>query len=561
MVSVLDLLKRWKGLRWGVSTTGLPGTGSSTGERSAERYFIWVANALMVGAAIRVLLVQTSNFPLNDGGLFYAMVRDLQEAHYILPWVTSYNSSGIPFAYPPLPFYLAGLLDDLTPLTLLDVLRYLPLIASIATILAFYRLSNLLLSSGIAAVFAVFAFALTPRSFSWEIMGGGLTRSLGFLFAVLAVHEIYLLYRSPSRSRLLAAVAFSCCTVLSHMEMALFVAYTTVLFFVVHGRNWRGLADSTLLLLSTASVTSPWWVIVLGCHGFSPFLSATDHATPEGYGFLAMATMQLTEETLFPIVGSLALLGALVCLSERRLLLVGWLALIIIVDPRKSATLATIPMAMMAGIGLRDLLILLLARSTAGDSGAADVAVGTDRWLETYLPTSALAKCLLVLLLMYGIVSAFASPLTLYEGLPNEEREAAVWASANTPSSSEFLVITGNSWARDSVSEWFPVLANRRSLATVQGAEWLPGFSHKIEQYQSLQKCAFTNPECLDQWATSANQTFTYVYITKNPRTLLGTPRSPEVDAPLLLLEQLKESEHYQLEYDGPGAAIFRRLN
>jgi hypothetical protein len=67
--------------------------------------------ATLVGTLIRSFFVLNSDFPLNDGGMFYTMIKDLQSAHFHLPAFTSYNQANIPFAYPPLPFYLAGAMD------------------------------------------------------------------------------------------------------------------------------------------------------------------------------------------------------------------------------------------------------------------------------------------------------------------------------------------------------------------------------------------------------------------------------------------------------------------
>jgi len=75
-----------------------------------RRYRIALVSAVLLGVGVRAFHVLSHGFPLNDGGLFFSMVRDLQAAHYHLPAFTSYNDAGIPYAYSPLGFYLAGLL-------------------------------------------------------------------------------------------------------------------------------------------------------------------------------------------------------------------------------------------------------------------------------------------------------------------------------------------------------------------------------------------------------------------------------------------------------------------
>ncbi|MDP1780012.1 MAG: hypothetical protein Q8K73_07045, partial [Anaerolineales bacterium] len=80
--------------------------------------------ALLLGAIIRFYPAVSNGFPLNDGGMFYTMIRDLKANHYILPQLTTYNFADIPFAYPPLGFYIAALLSTLLPVSELWVLLY-----------------------------------------------------------------------------------------------------------------------------------------------------------------------------------------------------------------------------------------------------------------------------------------------------------------------------------------------------------------------------------------------------------------------------------------------------
>lgn len=72
--------------------------------------FFW---AVLFGGVVRIFPVLGSEMPINDGGLFFAMARDIQAANFKLPLETSYNLAGIPFAYPPLALYIAAVGDAL----------------------------------------------------------------------------------------------------------------------------------------------------------------------------------------------------------------------------------------------------------------------------------------------------------------------------------------------------------------------------------------------------------------------------------------------------------------
>lgn len=80
-----------------------------------------------------------------------------------------------------------------------------------------------------------------------------------------------------------------------------------------------------------------------------------------------------------------------------------------------------------------------------------------------------------------------------FTALPAAEREAMRWVSANTPPDSRFLVRAFSPlwFGLDPSSEWFPVLAQRQSIATVQAYEWLPHdqFYHRADVYNALHAC------------------------------------------------------------------------
>ena len=54
--------------------------------------------ATLIGLIVRLAAPLSVSFPLNDGGLFYQMILDLQLNHFRLPFFTTYNSANSPFA-------------------------------------------------------------------------------------------------------------------------------------------------------------------------------------------------------------------------------------------------------------------------------------------------------------------------------------------------------------------------------------------------------------------------------------------------------------------------------
>ena len=98
--------------------------------------------AILFGAWFRIMPAWLARFPVNDGGMFYTMIMDLQANHYAIPLFTTYNHTFIPFAYPPLGFYIGAGISDLLNVSPIVVIRWLPGIINALCIPAFYFFAN-----------------------------------------------------------------------------------------------------------------------------------------------------------------------------------------------------------------------------------------------------------------------------------------------------------------------------------------------------------------------------------------------------------------------------------
>jgi hypothetical protein len=516
-----------------------------------HRFRVALGLAILLGLAVRAYHVLSHDFPLNDGGLFYTMVRDLQAAHYRLPAFTSYNAAGIPYGYSPLGFYLAGLLDDRTRLTLVDVFRWLPLVTSMLLVIAFADLARKLLASRTAVVVAVLAFSLLPRSFIWMLMGGGLTRSLGFLFALVTIRVLYSFY-TERRWIYVPFIAVSAgLTVLSHLGTAPFVAFSGGLFMLAHGRHRQAVVGSVIAVVGAAVLSAPWWVTVLHQHGPGPFLAAS---ATGGSIFRSLdlddvvATLaQLglgTAESVLAVIGMFGALGFFYSLTVRDWLLPAWWIAIVTLDARQGSTFSTVQVALLAGVAVAHVLVPALQRLPVP---TLKLSPGRAGWSP---------EVVLGLFLAFATVSAFIRTpipggMNDMGALTRAERDAMAWVAQQTSPDARFLVVSGTPWEIDRTSEWLPALANRKSVATVQGFEWRPigEFARKKQQYNDLQGCAGWVSDCLTDWSRTTGQRFTHVYI----------PKSPDRDCCRLLRYSLEHDRRYRVIYDGPGAVLFVR--
>lgn len=461
---------------------------------------------LALAAAVRGFHVLRAPFPLNDGGLFYAMARDIQANHFLLPATTSYNGDEIPFSYSPLGLYLAAVVDLLTPASMLDVVAVLPLIGSVLSVWAFWRLACLLLPGRTAALLATAAFALAPRAFVWLVMGGGLTRSFGLAFALLAVAEIVrATERDGGRRAVANAGILLGLTALTHLETAVFAAATVMVFACFRPRA-RAMPVGVAAMIGLA-MTLPWVLAVVGQHGPEPFLNATDHGGRmlDEWSFswrwlegMVRGGPVYTSEAYFPLIGTLAVFGLLYSLATRRGFLPAWLIVISFLELRGGYTFVMAPTALLAGF--------MAAEFMDGIRAVKPPRVSTPSW-----PVLAVAgACSL-----YMVVSALQTKED--EGrflvtLPAADRDAMEWARGELPADADVLVLPIRAWYGDYAGEWFPALAERRSVATPQGYEWTgQEFARRDQLHGALRECTTRGVECVTEFAKANGADYIYV--------------------------------------------------
>ena len=460
--------------------------------------------AILLGAFMRFNPTLLAGFAINDGGMFAVMVDDLKTSHYLLPVVTTYNHLNVPYAYPPLGFYLGRIAADLFGWDAAQVLRWVPAFFASLSIPAFYLLALRLLKNKYYAAISTLFFALMPRALSWFVMGGGLTRSPGQFFMLLTLATVIRLYEENRRTDIFWAGVFGGLAVMSHPEAAVHTFVSAIFLWIMLTRSRTAFINSIVVGMIVLLVSAPWWGTVIHYHGVEPLLKGA--AT----GQKALAVFHLlffvfTEEPYATMIAVLGLIGIAHRLIRREYLLPLWMLIPFFVEGRSAAGPAAIPLAMLAAIGLVDVVFAAIRQSAGIDAQQSDQISSIERNVFIYL-------------LLYLIFSTYQfgfqlSNATLY----SPDQAAMNWARENTPADSRFLVLTGTtSVSCDSVLEWFPALTGRQSIYTVQGTEWTQGanFNDYVRSTYAVQECLTSNDtSCLDV-AVSRSQ-YDYVYVSK----------------------------------------------
>ena len=492
------------------------------------------------------------DFPINDGGVFFVMIGEIAGGSLALPTATSYNDASIPMAYPPLAFYVAAAIHRAAGVPVLTLLRILPVTASLATVAALFFLARSLLGATWLATLAAMAFAVLPRSYEYMIMGGGLPRSFGFLFACIAVTCAHRLAVARCALWGVAAAVALGLAVLSHPEMGLWAAASVALVAASRGLDRWTVAAVAAVGAGAAAVAAPWWAVTLARHGLAPFVAAAHTSSWGIASVLGLLSRHVVGETGLVPLTALGVVGAVAALARRELLLPAWLGLTFAVVPRSAPTPATMPVALLAACALAEVVVPIVARRLERRRGArrgqADVAGASAR------PRPLLAAALLAPALGYTLVFSnlrrTPEEWPSMRRVPPAEREAMAWVAANVGEEAHFAVASGvRTWWVDPVDAWFPALTGRVSVATPNGAEWLPGgeFMRRVRAHEALQRCDGAEADCLSRWAERFEMRFTHIYVSKRP-TGAGPLRTAAM-----------AGDGFTVIYEGSGAAVLAR--
>ncbi|MGB8981098.1 MAG: hypothetical protein WCC12_04420, partial [Anaerolineales bacterium] len=320
-----------------------------------------------------------------------------------------------------------------------------------------------------------------------------------------------------------------------------------IFLWLMLSRKRSTFVSAMLVGVVVLAVTAPWWMTVLNYHGVWPLLNGmqTGQKTLAVFHLLFFV---FTEEPYATVIAILGLIGIGYCLVRREYLLPLWMTIPFFVEGRSAAGPAGIPLAMLAAIGLVNVVVTGIRAATGKESGLSEQVSPIERNLFVYL-------------LVYLIFSTYM----FGSGLSNailypEDRKAMNWVRDNTPSDARFLVLTGTtSVSCDSVLEWFPALTGRQSLYTVQGTEWTQGrnFNDYVRSTYPVQRCLSSGDvSCLD--AAIDRSQYDYVYISKLQRVNNCASIDLQRTFPFFLAA-MRADESFDMIYETEEVAVFER--
>lgn len=500
----------------------------------------WLALALLPACAAVAVYLATNPYPAYGAGLYAAIAEAIVANGYAPPTsIDGYTAGGVPFAYPPLQFYVLAVLLDLgaDPVVLA---RLLPPVAVVAVSVPAYLLGRDLTGSRPGGAAAAAALALNPQVLQWHVSAGGVVRGFAFLYAVTSVYAGYRAQATGSRRALAVAAAAFGLTVLTHPTYTLFAVAGHVVLWVALDRSPTGLLRGLAVGLGGAALAAPWLAWAVATHGPTVFAAAA--GTHGGIGGGADALLGgLSAYTLVPLAAAAYLL------ARRRLLLPLW--------------------AVVAQLLFRQPRFLYAVGAFALAAVAVDLA---GRFPERRVPTlpaavagrslptgrnggrAALAAGALVAATAVG-GAALGAEMTLTadpstpEFLDDADLDAMAWVEAETPSDATFVV------AGDA-AEWFPLLTDRTILIGPWGVEWRDPeayYDHR-DAFVALSTC--DSAACVEGVADSMGASPTYVYVPKGHYTVRGHPAVSFGT----LDRSFSHADGWTRAYENGGVAVYR---
>lgn len=445
---------------------------------------------MLLGAAIRLVHLAFIDLarPFYRGGLYAEFSQQIAANGYRLPReVPFYTDGGIPFAYPPLTFYVAAALLDFFHLPEYPLFNLLPALFSVLTLPSFYVLIRELRLDTRTELAALLVYATLPTAYSQHLGGAGLPEAFGslallwFALSLARAHN-----RRSLHSYAMAGLFWALCVVASPGTAYASVPTFGIFAIVQLARGEQRPRAHTLTLLAmcgvvAVAVSGPYWLTVMLNHGPGIFFEtlAAQHAGRLAdilSRVLSLRALQFSG-TPAPFFWSVALFcGAVWSVLNRQWVLLAWFAVLYAI-PREGYWMAAIPAAILAGIGCTQVLVPLL--------------VNLVRSHPRLPERPAVAGALLLLLGISIVLTPFAQ-MARNVAAANREKlqpsrralQAMDWVRTNTPADSKFIVLYDSY-----VKEWVPHIARRTVLNMAFGSEWEPEEAERIKGLGPLNDC------------------------------------------------------------------------
>jgi len=222
---------------------------------------------------VQVAYLRTHEFPALLGGLFLEMATTVADSGTLPTTIQGFTPEGVPFAYPPLGFYIMAVFLRLgvDGVQLLRVGSPVVLLRIVAVV---HHLTWVLTDRTETALIAGIITGTHVSLTVYLVGASGFVRGLGFLFMLVAMFGAYQYYANDGGRRALATATVGWgLVVLTHPVHAAAAGAGVGMAWLVWDRTPRGLATGAAIAVGGLVVASPWWLTVVSNHGVDIFFA------------------------------------------------------------------------------------------------------------------------------------------------------------------------------------------------------------------------------------------------------------------------------------------------
>jgi hypothetical protein len=478
----------------------------------------------------------SSNLPLNNGGLYLFFSEIIARNNFVYPdFIPFYTENGVPFAYPPLIFYMLALIHQMFQIPLLMLFIYIPTIISIVCVVAFYFLVKELFSEKSLILLSTIIFALYLPLISYSAQGLFLVHGVGTLFFMIGL-ILVVRWMKFDNDRLIFFIGLLFGLLLLSSPRCAFayaLVLLTVAFLNPRKKTFFGLAFIGIIAVL---FSAPWWITVIRNHGITVLLNGFMLRQPTAVSNVFI-NIYLTNFYSYQLsLMALCLLGLFYYIIKKEFFLPVLFVVLVISGGFGVVTIPLILIIILFSVGMLKVIF-----------PALKYILNADTPTKTLLP---LFFTILLLILILG--GSYIQNRDFfdykYASLKEDEKlhfEAMYWIHQNTENTSTFIVkdvIASEQKNRFWIGDWFPAITHRNTLNTFYGNEW----TNRPQLWLSdLELSTCKDTRCFENVSSKYNFNYTHVYIIKYPENGY-------------VISSFADSDDYSLIFENSQVMVFR---
>jgi hypothetical protein len=501
-----------------------------------------LVSSIILGIFLRLLphifMGFSSNLPLNNGGLYLFFSEIIAQNNFSYPtYIPFYTENGIPFAYPPLLFYLLSLIHQMFHIPLLVLFIYTPTIISIVSIFAFYFLVKELFPEKSLILISTIIFALYPPLISYSAQGLFLVHGAGAIFFITGLILVLRWMKCKDDTLIFFIGILFGLLLLSSPRVAF--AYALVLLTVAFlNPRKKTLLNVAFIVIIATLISSPWWITVIQNHGITVLLNGFMLRQPTAVFNIFINTYLYNIYNYQLSLMAICLLGLFYYILEKEFFFPVLFLLLVISGGYGVVIIPLIVIIILFSVGLVKVIFPALKYI---------LNAGTPT--KTLLPLF-FTLLLLVLILGGSYIQNRDFFESKYSSLKDDEKgnfEAMYWIHQNTENTSTFIVkdvIASEQKNQFWIGDWFPAITHRKTLNTFYGNEW----TNKPQLWLAdLELSDCNDTHCFENVSSKYNFRYTHVYIIKYPENGY-------------IISSFANSDDYKLIFENSNVMIFKQI-